>query len=131
MLAKGQRRSFRPLQLAHYFRLLIAAEGAVGGERRHDAVVPEVLTPRLHGLDGFAGLLAELDQSFAKRVRIEVGQTRPREGFLEDGPDRTGLLPRLTAQTDDPEFVVGAELDETSSEKLDRHTRKDVLSAVR
>ena len=42
----------------HNVFLLTAAEGAVGSERGHDAIVTEVLAPRLHGFNGATGLLA-------------------------------------------------------------------------
>lgn len=71
----------------------------------------EILRPSLELLRIEFQIIGELDQRAAERVRIEIGQARSLEGFLEDGADRMRSGPMRALQAIGHKAEVRASLD--------------------
>src|SRR5580700_235186 len=67
----------------------------------------QILGPCLEGLGRLANPLAKLGKRLPEAMRVKIGQTRRREGVLENGADRRGVAPAVSVKSDRLKIMTG------------------------
>ena len=124
-------RAVRGLAERYQHRLFLSATPHNGHSNSFSALL-EILDPQrfTRGVPVRPrDLAAKQRQRLPEAVRVEVRQARRREGFLEDGPDRTGAAPVLAVQIHRREPEIVAHRDLGRGETADRPAPKAFPSA--